>query len=110
METKSAVDALSALAQETRLGIFRYLVRAGTDGAAVREIRDALALPDATLSFHLATLKHAGLLGCRREGRQLFYHADYESMRALLKFLTEDCCAGKPEMCASLSAAANACH
>lgn len=110
MEIQTAVNALSALAQETRLEIFRYLVRSGPEGAPVREIRDALAIPDATLSFHLSTLKHAGMLQCRREGRQLFYRADYDSMRRLMLFLSEDCCGGNPEMCAGLSTAADSCR
>lgn len=106
----AAVEALSALAQETRLAIFRYLVRAGDTGAMVAEIRDELDIPNATLSFHLSTLKNTGLLKCRREGRQLFYSAHYDGMRELMQFLTADCCAGKPEICAGLMEVTNACR
>lgn len=110
MELNNAADTLAALAHETRLAVFRHLMRAGGDGAVVGEIREALAIPNATLSFHLAALKHAGLLQCRREGRQLFYSVDYDRMRALLQFLTEDCCGGRPEICAGLAEVAGACR
>lgn len=109
MELEQAVITLSALAQETRLAIFRYLVRAGETGAIVGDIRDELAIPNATLSFHLSTLKHSGLVHCHRQGRQLFYSVDYEAMRTLMRYLTEDCCAGRAEICAGLSEAVNAC-
>jgi DNA-binding transcriptional ArsR family regulator len=99
MEINDAVAALSALAQETRLSVFRYLVKTGPQGAIVGDIRDELDIPNATLSFHLATLKHAGLVLCRREGRRLFYCAHYDGMRDLLQYLTEDCCGGRPEIC-----------
>lgn len=99
MEIKDAVNALAALAQETRLAIFRYLVQAGPDGVMVGDIRDRLGIPNATLSFHLATLKHSGLVRSRRDGRRLFYCAHYDAMRDLLQYLTEDCCGGHPEIC-----------
>lgn len=103
MEIKDAVAALAALAQETRLAIFRYLVRVGPEGAIVGEIRDKLDIPNATLSFHLAALKHAGLVRCRREGRRLFYCAHYGGMRDLLLYLTKDCCDGNPEICNTMT-------
>lgn len=104
MEIKDPVAALAALAQETRLAVFRYLVRVGPQGAIVGDIRDELDIPNTTLSFHLATLKHAGLVLCRREGRRLFYCAHYDGMRDLLLYLTEDCCAGRPEICHAITA------
>lgn len=106
MEIKDAVNALAALAQETRLGIFRHLVQAGPEGITVGDIRNRLDIPNATLSFHLATLKHAGLISCRRDGRRLFYCARYDAMRDLLQCLTEDCCGGHPEICAIPAATA----
>jgi ArsR family transcriptional regulator, arsenate/arsenite/antimonite-responsive transcriptional repressor len=102
MKTEAAVTALAALAQETRLAIFRYLVRRGPKGAIVGDIRDELDIPNATLSFHLSTLKQAGLVHCRRDGRQLIHTADFGMMRELLEYLSKDCCAGKPEICADV--------
>ena len=99
MELDKAVAALGALAQPTRLSVFRHLVKAGPGGAAAGAIAAALDVPAPTLSFHLKELEHAGLIGQRREGRSLIYSADYAGMRALLRYLTEDCCAGRPEIC-----------
>lgn len=109
MEINNAVTALAALAQETRLAIFRYLVQVGSEGAIVGDIRSKLNIPNATLSFHLATLKHAGLVLCRREGRRLFYCAHYDGMRDLLLYLTEDCCGGNPDICAGAIVASSRC-
>ena len=106
MEVLNAVDALTALAHDSRIAIFRYLLRVGDGGAIVSEIRHELAIPAATLSFHLSTLKQAGLLRCHREGRQLHYRADYDCLGQLLRYLTEDCCGGKPETCAEMLKAA----
>jgi DNA-binding transcriptional ArsR family regulator len=94
METSSAVAALGALAQENRLDVFRLLVQAGPDGVPAGEIGERLGVAPATLSFHLAQLRHAGLIGMRREGRSLIYSANYDSMNALMGFLTENCCRG----------------
>jgi DNA-binding transcriptional ArsR family regulator len=94
METSTAVGALSALAHEGRLEIFRLLVRAGADGVAG-------VLPN-TLSSNLNILNAAGLVTSRREGRSIIYAAGYGRMRELLAFLMEDCCGGKPEICAPL--------
>jgi ArsR family transcriptional regulator len=97
MEMGEAVEALGALAQETRLAIYRRLVRQGPDGLAAGRIAEALRLPAPTLSFHLAQLAHVGLVKSRRAGRSIVYAADYESMRRLLAFLTQCCCEGQPE-------------
>ena len=94
METKQAVQALSALAQETRLAIFRLLVEAGPAGLAAGAIGEKLELAPATLSFHLAGLTRAGLARSRQEGRFVIYSADYAAMNALVGFLTENCCQG----------------
>jgi len=99
MESTDALGKLSALAQETRLAIFRRLVRAGPTGESAGAIAEALAIPSPTLSFHLKELERAGLINQRRESRSLIYAAQYGGMRALLSFLMEDCCAGRPEMC-----------
>ena len=92
METKRAVQTLSALAQESRLAIFRLLVQAGPEGLAAGAIGEKLGLPPATLSFHLAGLTRAGLAHSRQEGRFVIYSADYAAMNALVAFLTENCC------------------
>ena len=94
METKQAIQCLSALAQESRLSIFRLLVQAGPAGMAAGAIGEALELPPATLSFHLAGLTRAGLAQSRQEGRFVIYRADYAAMNALVGFLTENCCQG----------------
>lgn len=94
METKQAIQALSALAQESRLAIFRLLVQAGPAGLAAGAIGETLDLPPATLSFHLAGLARAGLAQSRQEGRFVIYSADYAAMNTLVGFLTENCCQG----------------
>ena len=94
MDQIAAVAKLGALAQENRIAIFRLLVEAGPAGRPAGAIGERLGLPGPTLSFHLAQLKQAGLIACRREGRSLIYAADYAAMNALLAFLTENCCAG----------------
>ena len=94
METSSAVTALGALAQENRLEVFRLLVQAGPDGVPAGEIGTRLGIAPATLSFHLAQLRQAGLIGMRRDGRSLIYSADYDGMNGLMGFLTENCCGG----------------
>lgn len=92
MEKQDVIAALAALAQETRLDIFRLLVRAGDEGLAAGAIADQLGVPAATLSFHLKELKSAGVARCRREGRSLIYSPDFEAMHALLGFLMKNCC------------------
>jgi DNA-binding transcriptional ArsR family regulator len=97
MEMKDAVAALGALAQDSRLEVFRLLVRTGPEGLAAGEIAGRLKVAPATLSFHLAQLRHAGLVTMRRDGRSLIYSADYDGMNGLMSFLTENCCAGTTE-------------
>ena len=102
METKAAIQALSALAQESRLAIFRLLVQAGPGGLAAGAIGEKLDLPPATLSFHLAGLARAGLAESRQEGRFVIYSANFANMNGLVDFLTENCCSGAacaPESC-----------
>jgi len=94
MEKRDAIAALAALAQDSRLDIFRLLVQAGTVGLPAGQIAERLNLPAATLSFHLNQLKHAGLVTFRRESRSLIYAADYAAMNDLLAYLTENCCRG----------------
>lgn len=99
---RAALDCLSALAQPTRLEVFRMLVASGPDGVAAGDIAQRLGVPPATLSFHLRELEVAGLVVARRASRQIFYAAAYRRMSAMLVFLTEDCCAGRPEVCTEL--------
>lgn len=95
VENKKAIDALSALAHETRLKVFRLLVEAGPEGLAAGAIGEKLDLPPATLSFHLAHLARAGLARTRQDGRFIIYSADFQSMNDLVGFLTENCCGGR---------------
>jgi DNA-binding transcriptional ArsR family regulator len=92
MEKKAVLSALTALSQETRLDIFRLLVQAGPNGRSAGAIAEALGVPPATLSFHLAQLSHAGLVSQRRESRSLIYSTEYDHMNALMGFLMENCC------------------
>lgn len=100
MEKSDAIVALAALAQDTRLDVFRLLVQAGPEGLPAGRIGDVLGLPSATLSFHLNQLRHAGMVNFRREGRSLIYAAEYATMNALLSYLTENCCGGTDAACA----------
>lgn len=90
---------LSALAQESRLDIFRLLVEAGSAGRAVGQIGERLGLPSATLSFHLGQLRHAGLVTVRRDGRSLIYAANFQAMNGLIAYLMENCCGGDADDC-----------
>ena len=98
MRTIEAVGALSALAQETRLAIYRLLVEAGPNGLAAGAIAERLDVAPSSLSFHLAQLTHAGLIHQRRMSRSLIYAADFSAMNGLVAYLTENCCGG--EACA----------
>jgi DNA-binding transcriptional ArsR family regulator len=100
MEIKTAVEALGALAQESRLAVFRLLVQAGQQGIAAGVLGEQLGIPPATLSFHLKTLAHAGLIQSRSEGRFVIYSANYAGMDTLIAYLTEHCCAGDAAQCA----------
>jgi len=103
MKSSEAVVALEALAQESRLGVFRLLVEAGPEGLPAGKIAGRMKLPGPTLSFHLAQLKHAGLVACRREGTSLIYSAEFAAMNELVAFMTENCCGGDPAQCAPAS-------
>ena len=90
-----AIDALAALAQESRLKVYRLLVEAGPDGMPAGRIGEELELPPATLSFHLAHLARTGLVRSRQEGRFVIYSADFQNMNRLVGYLTENCCGGR---------------
>ena len=100
MESSDAVSALAALAQDNRLGIYRLLVQAGPDGMPAGQVAVALDLPPNTLTFHFDRLRMAGLVTVRRDGRSMIYAAQFDTMNALLGYLTENCCQGRPEQCA----------
>jgi DNA-binding transcriptional ArsR family regulator len=104
MKSKAVVQSLAALAQETRLAVYRLLVQQGPSGMAAGEIASQLELAPATLSFHLKELAHAGLVIPRQDGRFIFYAADFEAMNALLAFLTENCCAADCGPCSPAAA------
>jgi DNA-binding transcriptional ArsR family regulator len=100
VESADAVGALAALAQDSRLAVFRLLVQRGPRGLAAGQIAERLGIPAPTLSFHLAQLVHAGLVGSRREGRSIIYAADYAGMQALMGYLTDNCCREEAGGCA----------
>lgn len=102
MKIELAVEALAALAQETRLSIFRLLVQVGKEGVAAGVLGEKLGIPPATLSFHLKTLTHAKLVKSRTEGRFVIYTANYTEMDKLIAYLTEHCCAGDATQCAPI--------
>jgi len=99
MKKSTAVAALGALAQETRIDIFRLLVAEGSEGLPAGEIGSRLRLPSPTLSFHLNQLRYAGLVTSRRESRSIIYAANYKTMNGVLGYLSENCCRGQSEMC-----------
>ena len=100
MELNEAAAALGALAQESRLAVFRLLVQRGPRGLAAGQIAERLGIPGPTLSFHLAQLSHASLVSARREGRSIIYAADYAGMQALMAYLGENCCREDAGACA----------
>ncbi|MEW6120827.1 MAG: metalloregulator ArsR/SmtB family transcription factor [Pseudomonadota bacterium] len=102
METKDAVTALAALAQSSRLAVFRTLVQAGPAGLPAGRVAELTGIAPSSLSFHLKELSHAGLADSRQEGRFVIYTARYETMNALLGYLTDNCCGGNP--CTSATA------
>ena len=95
MKTNDAVKALAALAQDTRLAIYRLLVQRGPEGVPASTIAEKLDLPNATLSFHIKELNQAGLVSARQDGRFIYYSANYPAMDALVGYLTENCCGGQ---------------
>lgn len=102
MESRNAIDALAALAQPTRLDVFRLLVRHEPDGLAAGDIARKLVVPHNTMSSHLATLSRAGLVSVERHSRSMIYRAELSAVRQLVLFLLRDCCNGRPELCAPL--------
>ncbi|MDO8411757.1 MAG: metalloregulator ArsR/SmtB family transcription factor [Phenylobacterium sp.] len=104
MESESAILALAALAQPTRLEVFRLLVRHEPDGRPAGEIAEAVGVPANTLSSHLAVLSRAGLVTAERRSRSIIYRADLEGLRTLVLFLLKDCCGGRADICAPLLA------
>jgi DNA-binding transcriptional ArsR family regulator len=96
METKAAIAALAALAQDSRLAVFRLLVQVGPSGMAASKIAEQLGVPASSLSFHLKELTHAGLIVPRQDGRFVIYSASFSTMNCLVAFLTESCCGGNP--------------
>jgi DNA-binding transcriptional ArsR family regulator len=109
MNLDDAIKRLSALAQDARLLVFRQLVKAGPDGMAAGDIARKLAIPANTLSAQLLILANAGLVKSRRDGRSIIYSVNFDSMTDLLVYLTKDCCAGHPEVCAPLAQVASQC-
>ena len=102
METEPAILALAALAQSTRLDVFRLLVKNEPEGLPAGEIAKALAVPQNTMSAHLAVLSRAGLVSARRISRSIVYRADLARFQTVMSFLLNDCCQGRPEICAPL--------
>ncbi|AZV37563.1 MULTISPECIES: ArsR/SmtB family transcription factor [Komagataeibacter] len=109
MDTESALAALSALSQSTRLDIFRLLVRHEPDGLPAGDVARCLDVPQNTISTHLAILTRAGLLTSQRQSRLIVYRASLDRLQDLMLFLVRDCCAGSPELCAPLVANLGSC-
>lgn len=99
MKKQDAVAILTALAQDNRLDVFRLLVEAGREGMPAGHIASSLKLPPSALTFHLDRLREANLVTVRRDGRSMIYAARYEAMNALVAYLTDHCCQGRPELC-----------
>lgn len=102
MDTIKAIDAFAALAHDTRLDVFRLLIRQGSKGMAAGDIADALDIRQNTMSANLAVLTRAGLICSKRDGRSVRYSADLDGLRGLLSFIMEDCCGGRAELCQPL--------
>lgn len=105
MDERQALSAFGALSQETRLRILRLLVVAGPDGIAAGAIAEGVEVSASNVSFHLKELERAGLVSARRNSRSIVYSAAYEQLTGLIRFLMEDCCSGRPEICAPAIAA-----
>lgn len=99
MKSSQVVKALSALAQPTRLAIFRMLVTCGPSGLAAGQVSEKLKVSPATMSFHFKALSHAGLIESRQDGRFIYYAANFVAMNNIVAYLTENCCAGNPDAC-----------
>ena len=108
MQTADAIKVLSALAQESRLAIFRLLIEQGPEGLPVGVVGERLGLPSATLSFHLKELLHAGLVTSRQSGRYIYYAPVIAAVDGLVGYLTENCCAGSGGSCAPVAKAVRA--
>src|SRR5688500_1177712 len=106
MELYAAIEALSAIGQESRLRVFRLLVQRGPQGIPAGDIAEQLDVPAKTMSTHLAVLSRAGLVQSRKQGRSVMYAVDVEGTRKLLAFLVEDCCQGQPKVCRPVIASA----
>ncbi|TPI32962.1 helix-turn-helix transcriptional regulator [Mesorhizobium sp. B3-2-1] len=100
MDERQALSAFAALSQETRLRILRHLVIAGPDGVAAGAIAEKVKVSASNVSFHLKELERAGLVSVRRDSRSMVYSAEYDALSGLIRFLMEDCCSGRPEICA----------
>ena len=103
MEKEDALNALAALGQETRLDVFRLLVKAGKEGMTAGAVSDALGVRPNTLSTHLGALSRSGLVHAERDGRSICYRANLETMQGLVTYLLQDCCGGNPELCAPIA-------
>ena len=108
MENTSIVAALSAIAQESRLNVFRTLVQAGPAGMAAGKISEATGIAPSSLSFHLKELAHAQMVTAKQQGRFVFYSANFETMNAVIAYLTENCCGGNP--CSPVSVCTTGCE
>jgi DNA-binding transcriptional ArsR family regulator len=99
MEERQALIAFGAMSQETRLRIVRLLVKAGPEGMAAGAIANAVRVSPSNVSFHLKELERGGLVAARRDSRSILYSAEYDALSGLIRFLMEDCCGGRPEIC-----------
>lgn len=109
LDQHQALDAFAALAQQTRLEMVRALVVAGPEGLAAGAVGEAVGASSSSASFHLANLERAGLVQSRRDARSIIYSANYDGLAALIQFLMQDCCQGRPEVCAPAALTAVAC-
>ncbi|GAA0776472.1 ArsR family transcriptional regulator [Roseibium denhamense] len=107
MEKEDALNALAALGQETRLDVFRLLVRSGKEGVTAGAIANALEVRPNTLSTHLGALSRSGLVQAERDGRSIHYRADLDTMQVLVTYLLQDCCGGNPELCLPIASMAS---
>lgn len=105
MDERQALTGFAALSQETRLRIVRLLVKAGQEGLSAGSVAEAVGASASNVSFHLKELERAGMIASRREARSIIYAADYDVLGSLIRFLVEDCCAGRAEICAPVLAA-----